>query len=202
MSIVHQQANPRRQTHLLATVEAFRGLSAEELDELEAKLEIVSVTRGAFLIRQGEQSDALYLVVSGRFRAYREGQDEPVAEIGSGYPIGEIAFFSGVARTASVRAERDSLVLKLGRGEFEALAQRSPAIWHAITGTLARRLTAATKPTRRDERPRTIAICRAGSGRVPDHFILTLRTVFEASSRCAFFHSSEFHAAFPFAVLD
>src|SRR5262245_51583827 len=196
--MMHGQAGIGRLARALAAVEAFKDLSVEERGELAAKLELISIARGDLLIRQGELREALYLVVSGRFHVYVDGRAEPVAEIGPGRPIGEIAFFSGGSRTASVRAERDSLALKLDRGDFEALAARSPGIWRTITATLALRLADATavRSGRERTRPRTVAVCRAGGDPIPPAFIDDLRAVFEARWRCAFLDSSAFKAAF------
>src|SRR5262245_54984934 len=187
-----------RLSRALAAVEAFRDLSEEEIAKLAARLALVSIPRGDQLIRQGEQAEALYLVVSGRFQVVVDGRDEAVAEIGPGRPIGEIAFFSGGTRTASVRAERDSLVLKLGRSDFDALAAHQPALWRTITATLARRLADATaaRPPRANPRPRTIAVCRAGPDAIAPSCIANLRAAFEAGSHCIFLDSAAFLATF------
>ena len=78
------------------------------------------------LVRQGEMADALYVVVTGRFAVTVAGRREPVAELGPGQPVGEIAFLAGGVRTATVTALRDSLVLRLGRAEFEAAVGEEP----------------------------------------------------------------------------
>ncbi len=171
----------------LSVVEAFRHLAPEELAELERTLRIVPVARGQALVREGEAADALYLVVSGRFLVLQNGASEPVAEIGAGMPIGEIAFFAGGTRTATVSAERDSLVLELKREEFDRLAESNPRIWSSITVQMAKRLAAmtalrgGTRP--RPVMPRTITVCRAGgsSGQAGavDEFITRLRAAFQ-----------------------
>ena len=79
------------------------------------------------------------MVVTGRFAITLEGR-AMVAEVGPGQPIGEIAFLAGGTRTATVTALRDSVVLRLGRPEFEALSAKSPGIWRTLTVTLARRV--------------------------------------------------------------
>ena len=61
----------------------------------------------------------------------------PIAEIGPGSPVGEIAFLAGGVRTATVTAARDSLVLKLGREQFDRLCASTPAIWRTLTAALA-----------------------------------------------------------------
>ncbi len=165
-----QQPTPQS-TSRLAAVEAFRHLAASDLAELERTAALVPVARGQVLVRQGEAAEDLYLVVSGRFRVHRREQIGQIAEIGAGSPIGEIAFFAGGARTASVTAERDSLVLRLKRADFDRLAERSPQIWGTITAQLARRLASTTAAGGHHPAaviPRTITLCRAGGGTMPD----------------------------------
>ena len=118
----------------------FEHLSSSEKTALAAELEIVPVTRGEALVRQGDPADALYVVVSGRFAVLLDGHKEPITEIGPDQPIGEIAFLTGGLRTATVRAMRDALVLKLDRADFDKLAETRPQIWKSLTTTLAQRL--------------------------------------------------------------
>src|SRR3954468_19508155 len=75
----------------------------------------LSLKRGDVLVRQGEPSDALFFVLSGRFTVHLGGVAEPIAEIAQGQPIGEIGFFGGLPRTATVVAQRDSRVLAITR---------------------------------------------------------------------------------------
>lgn len=153
----------------LASVAAFTGLSPDALATLERKLTALPVPAGTMLVREGEEPDALYIVVSGRFSVEVAAAQEPVAEISSGGTIGEIAFFAGGRRTATCRAIRDSSVLRLTRADFDHISQQAPAIWSNITATLAQRLAAETRKsaklkgtTTRRPRPRTIAIIPAG----------------------------------------
>jgi NTE family protein len=156
----------------LASVAAFKGLDADALDLLEQELTAVPVPAGTVLVREGEEPEALYIVVSGRFSVEVAASAEPVAEISSGGTIGEIAFFAGGTRTATCRAIRDSAVLRLTRARFDAISRSSPAIWSNITATLAQRLAAETRKSARLKgaapawpRPRTIAIVPAGPDR-------------------------------------
>ena len=50
-------------------------------------------------------SRSVYVVVSGRFEVWIEGQKSAINEIGVGEPIGEIGFFAGVPRTATIIAD-------------------------------------------------------------------------------------------------
>jgi CRP-like cAMP-binding protein len=115
----------------LALVETFQDLPIAQLAALETHLITVPVCRGEVLVRAGDEADALYLVVSGRFSVEAGGRR--VAEVSSG-PIGEVAFFANGTRTATVRALRDSIVLKLPRADFTALCEDNPTILRGIGG--------------------------------------------------------------------
>ena len=169
----------------LTGIDIFSGLDEAEKANLAGRFETLSVRRGDVLIRQGDEADALYIAVSGRFAVTRLGRSAPVTEIGAGQPIGEIAFLGGGLRTATVTALRDGLVLRLTRDSFEQLTQERPSIWRALTLTLAGRLaatTAALQPPP-DPKPRTIAVIRAGGSQLPGEFCKLLVSVFEKNAR-------------------
>ncbi len=171
--------------HALQSIELFQDLGAENTAALAAEFEVLELKRREVLIRQGDPADALYVVLSGRFSVNRDGRADPVCEIGPDQPIGEIAFLTGGTRTATVRAMRDSLVLKLSREQFDRLTARKPSIWRSLTATLGRRLAATTAavPLPPDPRPRTVGVIRAGSRPVPPAFIRGLTAAFAAGAR-------------------
>ena len=152
----------------LALVETFQDLPIAQLAALESHLVTVPVCRGEVLVRAGDEADALYLVVSGRFSVEAGGRR--VAEVSSG-PIGEVAFFANGTRTATVRALRDSIVLKLPRADFTALCEDNPTILRGIATTLARRLSdTLAEAARSTPHPRTLAVIGAGHEPLPDEF--------------------------------
>ncbi|MBS0232845.1 MAG: cyclic nucleotide-binding domain-containing protein [Proteobacteria bacterium] len=174
----------------LSSVSTFKGLPAEALELLEDRLQLISVRRGECVVKQGETADALYVVVSGRFAVEVEGHRQPVTEISRGSTIGEIAFFAGCARTATVRAVRDAIVVRLTRADFDAISEKSSAILTAITASLAERLAAETRRNVAGNgfipviaarpRPRTIAIIGATSGSIPPTFLSAFIAASEA----------------------
>lgn len=175
----------------LSGVATFKGLPGAALLLLEDRLQPIHVRRGELVVREGEVADALYVVVSGRFAVEVQGCSGTVAEISRGSTIGEIAFFAGGNRTATVRAVRDGIVVRLTRADFDAISESSSAVWAAITATLAERLAAETR--RRSEisnsslatharpRARTIAIVGATSGFIARPFLTAFTEA--ASSR-------------------
>lgn len=168
-----------------ARIGIFADLTDGERAALEAELEPMPLSRGDVLVRQGEEAGALYIVVSGRFDVRVAGRAEPVAEIGPGSPVGEIAFLAGGERTATVTAVRDSLVVRLERSDFDRLCHRIPRIWETLTASLARRLADQTagRAQQAVSVPRTIAVIRAGSEAVPAEFVAGLASAFERIGR-------------------
>lgn len=166
-------------------VEIFHDLDPAERARLAAELDTVSLHRGEVLVRQGETADALYVVVTGRFAVTIDGRSQMLAEVGPGQPIGEIAFLAGGTRTATVTALRDSVVLRLGRAEFEALSAKSPGIWPTLTVTLAKRVADAnvSQTPSPDPRPRTIAIIRAGGSELSEGFVARLADTLRSRHR-------------------
>jgi len=169
----------------LPAVGIFADLDVSERAMLATETKTRSLKRGDVLVRQGDAADDLYIVLTGRFAVTKEGRRDPIAEIGPEQPIGEIAFLTGGTRTATVTAMRDSVVLRLGREDFERLTAKCPSIWRTLTNTLSQRLAATTgsEPTTSDPRPRTITIIRAGDAPVPPEFIRQLTSAFAAAAR-------------------
>ena len=127
----------------LSKVEAFAELDEAGLAALEGAAEIKVVRGGDYLVRYGEEADALYLVSTGRFYVQLPN-GLVVAEIGAGEPVGELAFFSGGTRTADVRASRDSSVLALTREDYDRIVAQHPKIADGILAAVSGRLARAT----------------------------------------------------------
>jgi len=193
-------------THLSSTlasaVPAFAALPAEKLNAFIRHSDRRFVHRGEVLVRQGEPSDALYFVISGRFAARHENAVESFAEIGPGQPIGEIGFFADVPRTATVVALRDSEVLTITREHFRQLGDSSPNIHEAVIVSLANRLAEARGTTREMAIPRTLALLPAGGSRLSPRFLETLRSVCGEHRRVLFLSEQEVVARFPDKPFD
>ncbi|MEZ5850267.1 MAG: cyclic nucleotide-binding domain-containing protein [Hyphomicrobiaceae bacterium] len=176
---------PDDSTAALLDLGIFQDLPPEDRRAMESEFQTVPLKRGEVLVKQGDAASDLYFVVSGRFEVHVRGRDGAIAEIGPGSPVGEIAFLAGGERTATVIAARDSLVLRLGRPEFDRLCARMPDIWRALTATLATRLaeTNAGGRTIVEPVPRTVTVIPAGPSHVPERFIELLVAAFGAQRR-------------------
>src|SRR4051795_12580485 len=149
---------------LVRSTAFFRELSDEQLTAVWSQAKVLTLIRGDVLVRQNAPSDSVFVVVSGRFEVWVGGQDHAINEIGVGEPIGEIGFFSGAPRTATIVAARDSVVLELDRPSFNAVARAVPAIYQTLLGALARRL--AESSARVGHSPR-VGVAREAPARRP-----------------------------------
>ena len=131
------------------------GLHPELAKALRAAAEPRRVMRGDVLMEQGSKADALFFVLSGRFTVIVNGA--AIAEIGSGEPIGEVAFLGGGTRSATVVAARSSEVLVLTQEAYDQVLDRQPALGSAIISALANRLrTAVSKTPQMRPRPANV----------------------------------------------
>ena len=98
---------------------------------LLAYFERLEVAAGQYLMRQGDAPDVLYFVESGQITARLEAQGQPPVRLETmrgGSVVGEIGFYSGEARTASVVADEPGTVYKLTRQALDRMAQEDPAL--------------------------------------------------------------------------
>jgi len=143
-----------------------------------------SVSGGAFLVRQGDEADSLFFVETGRFRVLIETPTgmRMVAQIEAGEPIGELAFFGGGQRTATIQATRDSLVMELDRAAYDRVVAAHPQLVTAILAAVSQRLAMVTGKTPKMEPkpPRVIAVAKAGSSAIAAHIIDSLALAMRA----------------------
>src|SRR5262249_5811332 len=80
-----------------------------------------------------------------------------VGEVGRGQVVGEMSVLTGEPRSATVRAERDSLLVRFSKQAFERIVEKDPRIMTLISRRLIARLREASKGTFR-ARVATIAL--------------------------------------------
>lgn len=115
---------------LLKRTAVFGHLKPHELDALLEEMTWFLLPGGAPLYLRGEESDALYLLKSGGlgvFGAPRPGGPRQLLGlVSAGMTVGELGLIAGESRSNSVRALRDSELLRLSREGFDKLVSRHP----------------------------------------------------------------------------
>ena len=137
---------PAELRKLLADLPLFEGLSPEALAAVSAKLDWFALPGGAVLFRQDDPPDALFIVVSGSLGVYQERADGSEARIGQikvGESVGEMALISGKLRSATIRALRDSELVRFAKADFEAVVLQHPRAMLQLARLIVGRLEAA-----------------------------------------------------------
>lgn len=124
--------------------EVFSALSTEQLEKLVEAAEITDRASGETLTEEGAIGYRFYLLLGGSAVVERAG--EPVARIGIGDFVGEIALLGGGRSTATVRCQEPTRCLTIRREEFWAVLEAEPAIALRILEVVARRLERELRP--------------------------------------------------------
>ncbi|MCC7082278.1 MAG: cyclic nucleotide-binding domain-containing protein [Burkholderiales bacterium] len=110
----------RRFLPLLPVFSAFR---AEEIDAFVARTEIVEVSRGEALFRQGDPGTSAFVVVRGALEVDHAaaGQRQRIGILGPGRLCGVLALIEGRGHSLSAAARENTTLLEIHTREFEAL---------------------------------------------------------------------------------
>lgn len=124
---------------------ALQAVLPEERDfaRLLRGMERLEVQAGEVLIRQGDESARLFLIESGQVTAQLENEgEEPVRleTMTGGRLVGEVGFYLGTRRTASVVVDEPGVVYALSRPALEALQQSDPQAASALQNYIVRLL--------------------------------------------------------------
>ena len=133
---LREQADRRRQpqsaavepaaiAQLLGGTLLFRDLPPEDLAALAAAVRPEAHQAGAYVVREGEPGDKLYLIYSGHLAVSQKlpevGRTDRFGELHPGDLFGERALLGGGRRTATVRCATACVLLTLDQAGFEGL---------------------------------------------------------------------------------
>ncbi|MCE9616033.1 MAG: mechanosensitive ion channel family protein [Lentisphaerae bacterium] len=127
---------------LLGRVDLLGTLKPEDLARLAGDVQSVPYALGETLFRQGDAGDTFCLVSSGRVAVIvrgADGRDVPVAELGPGSFFGEMSLLTGEPRSATIRAEVDTVVLVVAKSAFAELLQGDPGLAVRLAAVLEKR---------------------------------------------------------------
>lgn len=95
------------------------------LNEILSRFRIQEVSAGDVIVREGEPSDAFFVIERGTFEVIEEGR--PVNTLVEGESFGEIGLLGGVPRSATVTAMSQGRLLALDREDFERVCRGAPS---------------------------------------------------------------------------
>ena len=113
------------------------------------------IPAGHYLFRDGDPSDAMYVIKGGKFAVTKSKNTSEIvlAELGPGAMVGEMAFFDGRPRSASVKAVKDSEVICLPFKSLHAQFQNFPEWCKAVMRTVNDHLREANMRIKTLEKP-------------------------------------------------
>jgi CRP/FNR family cyclic AMP-dependent transcriptional regulator len=133
---------------VLRNVPLFSGLSEAELEKLSKVSVRKRVERTAFVVRAGESTDSLYILLTGRAKVTNtdeEGREIILAWLGPGEFFGEMGMIDGSPRSANVVASEACELLVLSKDAFQRCLQDNFLVAQKLMQILVRRLREADR---------------------------------------------------------
>jgi CRP/FNR family cyclic AMP-dependent transcriptional regulator len=135
---------------MLKIIPFFSELSGPQLESIGAHAALQVFEKGDVILRQGEQADSFFVIVSGQVKVFMTDKQAPDREVilrtlGAGDFFGEIPMFDHEPRSASVSALERCHVQVLSYRSFQKAIERSPDIANRVMATLTKRLRDANR---------------------------------------------------------
>ena len=168
---------------LIRRTAIFAHLDDFQLETLAKRMRWLCLPGGQYLFKADEPSEALYLLRSGSLGVF-DGPTSLLHQLAAGDCVGEISLLSGGNHHLSVRALRDSELLRLDVADFEAMVERHPATMLAVARTATLRLLQNQRRVPSPNRPRTFAILPVHHGVPVRELAQQLAKAMEPYGRC------------------
>ena len=133
----------KRALEVLSQNVAFQHVAQDRLREIALVGRRRLFLAQAVVMRQGEDSDSLHIVVKGKVKVERTpsgGQSLLLAELVAGDIVGEMGVLNGDPRTATVTAETDLETLEVSAAELKTVFQEDPEVLLAVMKVINERL--------------------------------------------------------------
>jgi CRP-like cAMP-binding protein/NAD-dependent dihydropyrimidine dehydrogenase PreA subunit/ferredoxin len=126
----------------LRSVPVFAGLTADFIDHLRTRVELLRFTPGQVICRQGDPADSFYLVRVGFVKVSEQhpGGELVLAYLPRGGYFGEIALLGGTARTATCTALDHVEVVRISAEDFHLMLARFPEIRRSVEAVAQERI--------------------------------------------------------------
>ena len=155
----------------------FKSFTDVQLDALLPRGQAVHFGRGERLIRQGDDGESMFILVSGEadVLVQREGIQAQVALLKTGDCFGEMSLLTGEKRSATVMAVADCEVVEIGKTVLSKSLKENPQLLTMLGEILAKRRM-ETEGILADALPKTALIEK--QKQYTEGFLYKLRPVF------------------------
>jgi len=129
---------------LLAATPLFEGIDPARLRVLVYAATPLNVPAGQFVVREGEELDAGFLVLDGLAEAWMNEDPAMRLSISRGAFIGEAAMIAGLHHRMNVRASEEMALLRFSRELFLRVCHEFPELGRLVMANYARRMASVT----------------------------------------------------------
>jgi hypothetical protein len=137
------QAGPQRTGEQIVVSPLFRDFSVDEMVAVIQGLKLLTFERGDVILREGQEGGSLYMLTSGRVRAFRKDaatrKQVVIADLKEGAFFGEISILTGDPRSASIVALNRCELLELDRATLDQITKTHPHVWDVLREFAAKR---------------------------------------------------------------
>ena len=115
----------------LRRIKSLALLNDEQLAAFLDCVEVVTCGFSETLFREGQPGDSMFLILEGEMRVYtkqKNGEILFLRMLGVGDAFGEVALLNQAARSASVEAVRESVLIKITSASLQKLVSEQPAV--------------------------------------------------------------------------
>lgn len=120
----------------------FSRIPSGNLSILAEMMNTERLGAGEVLFEYGDPCDTIYVVASGSLSVFASRSSEPVRTMRPGELLGEYGMFSGLVRTATVKADTEAVLLSLEYQRFRAFLLQFPESTLTLLKTAVERLIA------------------------------------------------------------
>jgi CRP/FNR family cyclic AMP-dependent transcriptional regulator len=139
----------------------FQALKEEELEQVLTHTQTRDFPAGAVIIQEGETGDSMFIMISGEVEITKEltlvlDEDTPKERVmirlkaEDGVYFGEMTLLENEARSATVTALSDCVLLELHQKDFLEMIHRRPAMGVKLLLHLSQVLSAHLRKTNQD----------------------------------------------------
>jgi len=131
----------------LANIPLFSGLDEYELAVIYKGAKVKGFPRNTIVIHEGDDSDSLFLILSGRVKVFltsEKGREVILNSQGAGEYFGELALLDDLPRSASVITAESCQFCVISKKPFQEVLVGHPEIALKVIKNLTRRVRALT----------------------------------------------------------
>lgn len=130
---------------MLATAQCFRDFGVIEMEQILGISHKVPWKAGETIFKEGDPGRDMFVICSGTVTIQRKTAKGPMAlaSLSAGRSFGEMALVHSGRRSATAKAEEDTVTLRISYDRLSAAPDAAPILYANIARELAKRLNMA-----------------------------------------------------------